>query len=76
MRREMVMRSKLTPLLAAAALAASMSYADAHQYRSGMRSVGHHYGMSYGRYGMSSTRFVPRARYGMARVRYRAAPAY
>jgi hypothetical protein len=68
------MRSKLTPLFVAAALAASMGYADAHSYRMGMRTGGyHHYGMTHHRYGMN--------RYGVARVgyvgaRYGAAPAY
>lgn len=73
------MRSKLTPLFVAAALAASMGSADAYHSRAGMRSVGyhHHYGMAHGRYGMTTTRYgVARVRYGMAGVGYGSAPAY
>ncbi len=71
------MRSKLTPLFVAAALAVSMSSADAYHSRVGMRSVGyHHYGMSYGRYGMGTRYGFARARYRTAGFAYGAAPAY
>lgn len=71
------MRSKLTPLFVAAALAASMASANAHYYRTGMRAGfhhHHHYGMAHGRYVMGPRYGYTRVRYGAAA--YGAAPAY